>query len=371
MNAPHTQLVASKPALQRLCTHVRSLERVGLDTEFHAERRYRPELMLVQLADDQGQSWLVDPKAIDLHPLAEALSGRVWVAFAADTDVALLTALGGRPSALHDPQRLAGMVGHEWPRSLADLCKAELGVVLDKAPALSDWSRRPLSETQRRYAADDAIMAMRLWDALAARADDARIAWTLEDGAAVVEKAGAVSDPDARWLRLRVAPRLDEQARAALHRLSVWREEQAIAAGQPPWSILPDAHLLDLARRRPATQKDLQAHRRMHRGKVRKHGAEWLEMIHAPPDTDTPAGPPPDRDIREAALRLAGIAIGRRHGISARLLLDDAWTERVVRDGPSALRGWRAALMGADLEDLLAGRADLTISAWTPRLTRD
>lgn len=368
MNAPAPHLVATKPALQQLCTHVRGLARVGLDTEFHTERRYRPELMLVQLADDAGQSWLVDPKAVDLRPLAAALSDRTWVAFAADTDVALLTALGGRPSALHDPQRLAGLVGHDWPRSLADLCRATLGVELDKAPALSDWSRRPLSATQRRYAADDALMALRLWDALCAGAAADRVGWAIEDGAAVVDAALTPPDPDARWLRLRVAPRLDRQARAALHRLAAWREAEAEAAGQPPWGILPDAHMLDLARRRPASPEALQAHRRMHKGRLRKHGALWLEMIHAAPGPDTPDAPPADRDVREAVLRLAALAIGRQAGIAPRLLLTDAATDAVVEGGPGALQGWRRDMLKPHLEALLSGQSALAAAAWEPDL---
>jgi ribonuclease D len=368
MDAHMPTLVASAPALRRLVEHVTGLERVGLDTEFHAERRYRPELMLVQLADDTGRTWLVDPKAVDLRPLAEALSGRVWVAFAGDTDVALLMALGGRPAALHDPQRLAGLTGYAWPRSLADLCAAELGVQLDKAPALSDWSRRPLSETQRRYAADDAVMALRLWDALAARADERRLRWAIEEGAEVLEAAARPPDPDARWLRLRVAPRLDEQARAAMHRLSAWREDEARREGQPPWSVLPDAQLLDLARRRPADIEAIRAHRRMHKGKVRKHGAAWLRMIHAEPGPDTPPAPPADRDVRVAALALAAHAIGGELGIAPRLLLPEPWADRVAVHGPGALRGWRMEAVGDRLERLISGSAALALPSWAPGL---
>lgn len=368
MTMPSPRLVDSQPELQQLCAHVRSLDRVGLDTEFHAERRYRPELMLIQIADDQGGMWVADPKALDLRPLAAALSGRTWVAFAAETDVSLLGRLGGRPRALHDPQRLAGLAGHEWPRSLADLCKAELGVTLDKAPALSDWSRRPLNATQLRYAADDARMAMALWDALVARTRSERVDWAIEDGEAVLGQAADPVDPDARWLRMRIAPRLDEQARAAMQRLSAWRDAEAQAADQPPWSILPDAHLLDLARRQPSSLGALHAHRRMNRGKIRKYGEQWLRLIHAPPDDGTPPAPPADRAVRESILAIGGEAIGRTHGVAPGLLFTAFWRDRVLREGPSALRGWRATLAADSLEALLAGRAVLSAAGWRPTL---
>jgi len=366
MSSRQPTLIASVASLRRLIAHVSELDRLGVDTEFHAERRYRPELMLVQLADDEGNAWIVDPRSVDIRPLAEAMSGRTWVVFAADTDLELLAALGGRPSTLHDPQRLAGLAGHAWPRSLADLCAAELGLEVDKAPALSDWSRRPLSESQRAYAADDALLALRLWDALAARVAPERVAWAVEDGDELIEAAGRPVDPDQRWLRMRIAPRLDRQARSALHRLAAWREAAAREAGQPPWSLLPDAHMLDLARRRPADLDAIRAHRRMHRGSIRKHGQTWLTLIHAAPDAETPPAPPTDREVRAALLTLAAHAIGRARQVSPHLLFTDRWTDRVLAEGPSALTGWRATVAREPLSALLSGSLAMTNTDWTP-----
>ena len=371
MSTHRPRLVASQPALRRLIDHLGTVDRIGVDTEFHAERRYRPELMLVQIADDQGNAWLADPRAIDLRPLAAAMSGRIWVAFAADTDVALLTALGGRPTAIHDPQRLAGLAGHDWPRSLADLCHAELGQQIDKTPALTDWSSRPLTDAQVAYAADDARLALRLWDALEARVPPERVRWAIEDGAALLARAGEPTDPDRRWLRLHVAPRLDLQARAALHRLAAWRETQAEATNQPPWSVLPDAHMLDLARRPPADLQAILTHRRMHKGSIRKFGQQWLTMIHAPPEPDTPPAPPHDRALRTTVLNLLSHTIGHAQQIAPRLLLTDEWTARVVEDGPAALTGWRSEIMLEPLLSVIIGESSIRLPDWCPTLHDD
>jgi len=72
---------------------------VGLDTEFHAERRYRPELMLVQLHLPTVGTWILDPRAVDLHPLGPTLSSRPWIAPGASTDIRLMkTATGAAPT---------------------------------------------------------------------------------------------------------------------------------------------------------------------------------------------------------------------------------------------------------------------------------
>lgn len=363
MSASSPTLVRTDAQLDALCRALETLDRVGVDTEFHAERRYRPQLLLVQLAADDGRTWLVDPLAVDPAPLAEALSRPTWVAFAADTDAALLHRLGARPTTLLDPQRLAGLVGHGFPRSLADLCAAELDVPVDKAPAMSDWSRRPLADHQLRYAALDAVLALRLWDALAARASEERRAWAEAEGRAILDAAGAPADPDARWRRLRVAPRLDDAARSALHRLSAWREALAAAEDQPPWSLLSDGLMLDLARRPPRSLGELAGHRRVPRRLIKSHGSTVLHLVQA--EAGAPIPPPirPDRAVRAAALRTWSHAAGASAGIAPLLLLPEDVLDAVAEEGEACLTGWRRAVCGAPLAAFFAGRSALQ---WGP-----
>ena len=49
---------------------------------------------------------------------------------------------------------------------LAAVCERELGVSLDKSCQRSNWSRRPLSRAQLRYAATDAEVLPKLYRAL-------------------------------------------------------------------------------------------------------------------------------------------------------------------------------------------------------------
>ena len=106
----------------------------------------------------------------------------------------------------------------------------------------------------------------------------------------------------------------------------------------------------------------------MNRGKIRKYGEQWLRLIHAPPDDGTPPAPPADRAIRESILTVGAHAIGRTNGVAPGLLLTEFWRERVLHAGPSALRGWRAALAADPLEALLEGRATIGAAGWRPTL---
>ena len=101
----------------------------GIDTEFHRERTYWPQIALVQLSWAGGHVALVDPLAVDLGPLARLLTaGGVAVAHAADQDLEVLDrACGAIPSRLFDTQLAAGFLGHSTP-SLSSLVTMTVGV---------------------------------------------------------------------------------------------------------------------------------------------------------------------------------------------------------------------------------------------------
>ncbi len=131
------------------------VEAYALDTEFHRERTYFPQLALLQLAWPGG-SVLVDPLAVDLTPLAKVFAGpAVAVIHAASQDLEVLElACGSVPGVLFDTQVAAGFVGFSTP-SLAQLLERLLKVQLPKADRLTDWLRRPLGHEAKVYAAGD------------------------------------------------------------------------------------------------------------------------------------------------------------------------------------------------------------------------
>ncbi|MDQ1395779.1 MAG: ribonuclease, partial [Acidimicrobiaceae bacterium] len=127
----------------------------ALDTEFHRERTYWPHLALVQLAWAETIV-VVDPLSVDIRPLKAVLEGpATCLAHAADQDLEVLRhACRATPSRLFDTQLAAGFVGMASP-SLVSLVEKLLGTRLPKGDRLTDWSRRPLTESQLSYAASD------------------------------------------------------------------------------------------------------------------------------------------------------------------------------------------------------------------------
>src|SRR3954470_20403817 len=127
----------------------------AIDTEFHRERTYWPHLALIQLAW-HDRVVIVDPLAVDVRPMADVLTGpATFLAHAADQDLEVLGhACGAQPTRLFDTQLGAGFLGLSSP-SLTSLVEKLVGIRLPKGDRLTDWARRPLSESQLTYAASD------------------------------------------------------------------------------------------------------------------------------------------------------------------------------------------------------------------------
>ena len=108
---------------------------------------------------------LVDPLAVDLALFAEVLDGpRLAVLHAADQDLEVLErACGTVPARLFDTQLAAGFIGFSTP-SFGSLTERVLGVRLEKGDQLTDWTRRPLTDAQRRYAAGDVAYLLALYE---------------------------------------------------------------------------------------------------------------------------------------------------------------------------------------------------------------
>ena len=105
-------LVENAPELDDLVAAASDADRYAIDTEFHRERTYFPQVALIQIAWDD-QVALIDPLAVDLKPLARVLDGPgLCVLHAGVQDLEVLDlATGTVPQLLFDTQIAAGFLG--------------------------------------------------------------------------------------------------------------------------------------------------------------------------------------------------------------------------------------------------------------------
>jgi len=299
-------------------------DRIGLDTEFIRERTWWPHLALAQLAV-RDEILLVDTQA---PGMAEALRGILLdpgitkVMHSASEDlIALQHACDAVPEPLFDTQVAAAIcgiaAGAGYQRLVADIT----GVALGKGETRSDWTRRPLSDAQLAYAADDVRHLFELHDHLQDRLQAlGREAWLREDCARMV--ANARDDALERWphLPIRAAQYFDQAGQHRLLRLLRWRDAWAREHDRPRSWVLDNDLAAAIARSAPADQAALKAQFDRHPKAPRKLLAEVWTALTTPLADEAEAPPVPTDERDKRALRRLQDAVAAR---SAELGLPD------------------------------------------------
>ena len=252
-------LVSDAAAVDALAARLAAEPVVALDTESNSFHVYRERVCLLQISTREAD-FVVDPFAADPRPLGAALGAvPALVLHGADYDVRCLKReYGWTLPGLFDTMAAARRLGRAG-LGLSALVEHQFGVRLSKDFQRSDWGRRPLSAEQVAYAALDTHFLLPLHDLLAreleargltaaAREEFARIA--------AVEPRPKVFDPEG-WRRLKGARELDRAGRAVLRALWIAREERASELDRPPFKVMPEPTMVEVARRRPRTEEAL------------------------------------------------------------------------------------------------------------------
>jgi ribonuclease D len=284
MMLPHAQpprLVADGAELAALVSSLRAEPLLALDSESNSFHVYRERVCLLQIST-RAQDWVVDPLAVDPRPLGALLTdGREVVLHGADYDVRCLRReYGWRLPRLFDTMAAARRLGRP-AIGLAALVEARFGVRLSKSFQRSDWGRRPLAQDQLAYAALDTHFLLDLRDELAGELERAG---KLEEARREFERIAAaeprekVFDPEG-WRRMRGARDLDAAGRAVLRGLWLVREDRARALDRPPFKVIGDETLLEIARRKPRLAAELAAVRGVTPPIMRRLGEDILRVV--------------------------------------------------------------------------------------------
>jgi ribonuclease D len=363
----------------------RAAGRLGIDTEFMSEGRYRALLCLVQVAVDNPNPerapliYLIDSlSGVDVRPLAELLGDPSFevVLHAGRQDVAILRrAWHTQLNNIFDTQIAAGFSGGSAQAGYGNLLGAMLGRRVGKTASYTRWDARPLTAEQLGYASEDVAHLLQLADEIQRRlADSGRLDWAREE-CLRLESATDERDPDTAWERLPRIGQLDPRARAVARELAAWRERTASEQDRPVGSILADPALVELAKRHPSTLSGLEQIRGLHPPTIKRRGQAILDAIvrgrEAPPiprdeaRARSESSDAPLIALAEALLRARSLEAG----LAYELIASRAELEQIVsaarRSEPEpdvrTLTGWRRELVGGDLRNLLEGTSSIGV----------
>lgn len=369
--------IDSQEGLERAARSLSRARTLAVDTEADSFYHYFHKCCLIQISDGESVH-LIDPLALKrLDPLGEVLSSGdvLKVLHAAEQDVLYLRRdYNFTVTPLFDTMIAAQLLGKP-SIGLAGLLEAHFEVRLDKGCQRDNWSRRPLSEDQKAYAAEDVRHLIRLAEALRADLEGkGRLEWAREEFDLVARRAWEprTFDPDAFW-GIKGARDVTPRQAAVLRELYVMRDEEARRVDAPPFRILSDEALLGLARKEPRHPKDLQGIRGVTPLVRRRIGAAVLDAAErglALPEDRLPV-PPRGRGRRKSAAmqaRLDRLREWRRAraadlGLDPGVLFPQATLEALAIAGPEGLsdpealpglREWRRRLILPDAGRLLS-----------------
>lgn len=290
-------------AMQRVGAH----GVIAVDTEADSLHSYFDKVCLIQISVDAD--FIVDPLAeIDLRRFGEILADRsiTKILHGADYDLRIMNRdFGFTIANLIDTSVCAQLLGYE-AFGLAALLERHFGVKLNKVHQRADWSMRPLPADMLQYAALDThyliALADKLRDELVALG---RWEWALEEFSRLEAIRFRENDDPEPWRRLKNLGNLDRRSLAVIRDLHAWRDALAREADRPPFKVIGNDALLDIAREKPQSRDDLQKIKSLSRYHFDRFGRELLSIVKRAmtiPEADLPERNEPKAWIRDRQL---------------------------------------------------------------------
>jgi ribonuclease D len=355
-----------------------------VDTEFMRETTYWPKLCLIQAASET-EAACIDPLAdgIDLAPFLSLMANPNIdkVFHAARQDVEIFNNLGVLPKPLFDTQ-VAGMAAGFGEQIAYDaLVRSMLKIDIDKSSRFTDWSRRPLSDTQFEYALGDVTHLARLYPMLRDKLEKAgRMSWVIDEMSALTDPGLYDSTPENAWKRLKprkTAPKYLSVFKA----VAGWRERTAQERDQPRSRILKDEAIDELATQTPTDIEGLNRLRSVPKGfGGSRFGPDLVAAIREALKDPTATAPvvernhTPPQPAAGAVVELLKVLLkGRAEdaGVASKLIATVADLEKIANDDAAdtpALKGWRREAFGEDALKLKRGELALVLDGTRVRV---
>lgn len=361
--------IADNQQLASVCEQLQSSISLAIDTEFMRTNTYFPKLALIQLSDGE-QCWLIDVLAIDhFAPLKALLESpqRTLIFHAPAEDFEVLDhALSIVPSNIFDTQLAAGLVNIGYSMGYARLVDHLLDIELGKEDTRSDWMLRPLSERQKRYAADDVLHLHRLYNILQEQLEQqGRQAWFAEEMRDLLQAAVERKKVADYYLRIKGAWRLQGSSLGALKKLCDWREATARNLDKPRSHIVKDNVLLELASTLPTSMGQLHRIDDWYSRSVKRFGADVLQLIASVDGESIPEALPQPlpRAVSEVMKKMRAVLseVAEDQAIPKELMCNKKELESILRSAaagdcqwpPRLADGWRVALVTPALQSVL------------------
>ena len=374
------KIITKNSELQEFCTKAANSKYITIDTEFLRERTYFSKLCLIQLAipgDENDSAVLVDNLAnkLDLSPIYKLFQNenvvKVFHAARQDLEIFYLDS-GIFPYPLFDTQIAAMVCGFGDQVAYETLVKQVAKQTLDKSSRFTDWSRRPLTEAQKKYALADVTHLRIIYEFLSLKLQKTdRLTWVEEEIKILISPETYNFDPKNSWRRIKTKSN-SRRFLGIVAALAEFREKFAQTKNIPRNRVIKDDALLELASNKPKNLDDLSKSRLLLRearkGELASGLLNAIEKGINTPEADLPEkSDKTDKSIVNSALadllRVLLKSCSESAGVASKLIASASDLDSLAAGDRSlaALQGWRLEIFGKSALDLCNGKIGLSV----------
>jgi ribonuclease D len=367
--------VDNPETFNEMLAQLQSAPHIAVDTESDSLHVYFEKVCLLQLSIP-GTDYVVDPLRVDVTPLGGlfACEAQEKVFHAAEYDILCLKRdYGFTFATLFDTMIAARILG--WKHyGLGPILLEHFQVQLDKRLQRYDWGTRPLPTTALDYARMDTHYLLRLRDLQLQE---------LESNGRLAEARGAFGrrtcleppirnfDPDGFW-RIPGSRQLEPSAQAVLRELYVFRDELAREADRPPFKVMPNTTLVQLATSPPPDRRALVRVKGLSQRIRKKHSDRLLAAIARGLRSSPPLPPNHARShpsdvtaCRYEALRAWRKQVAEARHVEPDVILTNQALMELARRSPltsdalaqvKTMDEWQRRTYGADVLEVLKRR---------------
>ena len=372
--------ITKSSELKDFCDRAAKEKYITIDTEFLRERTYYAKLCLLQLAipgNSHENAVIIDTLVddLDLSPLYRIFQNQkiVKVFHAARQDLEIFYFDSGiLPYPLFDTQIAAMVCGFGDQVAYETLVRQLAKQTLDKSSRFTDWSSRPLTEAQKKYALADVTHLRVIYEILSKQLmENGRTNWVDEELKNLLSPETYDIDPKNSWRRLKIKSN-SRRFLGLVASLAEFREKFAQSKNIPRNRVIKDDALLELASNRPKTLNDLSKSRLLlkdaRKGDIASGLLTAIDRGLKIPEEDLPikSSKADKGQVNSALADLLKVLLKSQSestGVASKLIASASDLEALASGDRNidALNGWRLDVFGKSALELCDGKVGLSV----------
>ncbi len=217
---------------------------IGIDTEFEWRSTYFPKLSLIQISTLENIFLIDCVKLKSLEFLHNILSNeeKLIIFHASRSDITVLnTNLGIKIKNVFDIQIAEKIINNEEIKSYGAIVNNYFSIILKKSETNSNWLKRPFSNDQLNYAAEDVSFLIEIYKKQVKKLNKLNLLEKVFNLSRMEANLGNQELYVSRLSKLKKASRLEKK-------IFFWREKKAEKRNVPPSKIFQDKNLKFLAK---------------------------------------------------------------------------------------------------------------------------